>query len=102
MQNVLLTTAVPFDGDASPVRFGNCTTVGKIASPIDAITDLQSSRLFAGHLLRPFKNLGHTGVTPHYLNQECRGSVPPDCVELNGGFHPYKGRLCNLSTSSSA
>ncbi len=50
VQDGLLAPAVPFEGDAGPVRFGDGALIGLVVAPADAGAYVQQSGLGSGHL----------------------------------------------------
>jgi hypothetical protein len=78
MLDDLLAAIVPFDSDASPIRFSDGTTVGLIVSPANAVSYSEKSGLVAGHCvlihilgLTPILNLIAT-TNETYDNQAAR------------------------------
>ena len=49
VKNGLLAAIIPFDGDASPIRFSDCARVILIVVPANTVADFELSGLVAGH-----------------------------------------------------
>ena len=49
MQNSLLAAIIPFNGYASPIRFGDCALIASVVLPTNTVADAECSGLVAGH-----------------------------------------------------
>lgn len=49
VQNRLLLSVIPFDGDTGPILFRDDALIGVILGPIHTVADIKGSGLIAGH-----------------------------------------------------